>query len=98
MALWPASFTDARISVTQGLDLDLRPFLVASMSPSTVLTKSIAFVGPLVAGTSLSLSLSLQGRNQDSYLGGGAKLKTKKKKLKINTNIYFIFNKILHTK
>ena len=55
MALWPASFTDARISVTQGLDLDLRSFLVASMSPSTVLTKSIAFVGPLVAGTSLSL-------------------------------------------
>ena len=38
-----------------------------------------------------------QGRNQDSYLGG-PKLKTEKKIMKIKTNIYFIFNKILHTK
>ena len=44
---------------------------------------------------------SSQEQNQDSYLRGGGegpKLKTKKKIMKIKTNIYFIFNKILHTK
>ena len=40
-----------------------------------------------------------QGRNQDLNRGGGAaKLKTIKKFMKIETNIYFIFNKILHKK
>ena len=44
-----------------------------------------------------SLKHAVQGRNQVSYLGG-PKLKTEKKFMKIKTNIYFIFNKILHTK
>ena len=39
---------------------------------------------------------SRQNQNQDSYLG--PKLKTEKKFMKIKTNIYFIFNKIQHTK
>ena len=41
---------------------------------------------------------STDPRTEPGFIPGGSKLKTKKIFMKIKTNIYFIFNKILHTK